>query len=270
MNRWGRGYIPDRGDVRRNLRPFSRVGGGQLPDAPVHLTVPIPPMDQGITNTCVPHARAAAIVTRYFTLTGKHREPASVALWYALARLDDLSSPDAPLVDLGCRPTTAVRVARDWGVVPQSFYPLDPGAINDRPNFEALEAAAEHPLDGHYAIDATGRDRNLEIRRALTLGFPVPVALAINGPQFEGARAGDIIRPPDGALDGLHEILVVGWIPGLNGRGSRFEILNSWGGDWCDHGYAEIDEAYLADDALCIDADVVTLVGDEGSLSDAA
>lgn len=185
-------------------------------------------LDQGSSNACVGCALSSAL---YMAGQGPGRAPIarpSPLAIYANARLADM--PGQPLVDFGCRPSSAIRMAQIHGVVDEQRWPFDLGLVDLAPPFDVYQAGEGAQVTAWYRIAPIDDVAGL-MRRALEAGhFPVfgttvdDAFLDWTGSAVYGVEA------RSGATRGHHMVTAVGF------REGAIRVLNSWGEGWGDKG----------------------------------
>lgn len=196
-----------------------------------HLVDRVP--NQGPTNSCVGWWLSSAVYLAGRAAevmgTGERVERPS-ALWsYALARWKDPATQVGRLTDDGCQPRAMMRGAQENGLVAEKRWPFDPADVNVPPPFDADVAGADAFLTGWYGIGASHAADMM--RSALDRGHFPGFAIDVydNFYAYNGTSTYDI---PRGSWQGSHMVTVVGHRPG------ELCILNSWGREWGDDGYA--------------------------------
>ena len=198
-----------------------------LPPGAVDISASLPPpMSQGDAETCTSWAVTYAA--------------ASAALW---AR-----NPMEPLVALSpaftyplagggqyCRGFTFISrtldVLRDTGALPMPEYVYDPGWCGRRPTAEQQARAASFRIAAWQKLDASDLEK---VKGQLADHRPVIFGMSV-GPAFHSFRGGGVFDAfEEGAGTTGHAMVLVGYD---NSR-AAFRLMNSFGRDWGDGGYA--------------------------------
>jgi hypothetical protein len=169
------------------------------------------------------------------------------ARWiYALARLVD----GPALVDIGCRPRSAILGLMDHGVCAEGRWPFEAAEINAPPPFDVVRSAGDALVSGHYRI-AAGDDVIALMREAIARGFVPMIGTPID--DSFGAYSGGVWGGTTGPERGRHALAVLGYRPG------SFLAVNSWGHGWGAGGLCWISEEWIASSRVT-DRIVVTAV----------
>jgi hypothetical protein len=182
-------------------------------------------MDQGPTETCYAHAKAAAVATALsFAGTPLPWVPSPLKLSRiirAIARAEQTPAGRTmpALVDNGA--TDADTFAADrYGLSPMGPLSTDgrysdatPENVNIDPNLATAEEGVEHTIVGPYAIDPQGPSADDVIRAAIMSGFPVWTAGFADAAEMDAtATSAPLGAPnlndPDG---GGHATFIDGW-----------------------------------------------------------
>lgn len=156
---------------------------------------------------------------------------------YSIARL--LDAPQQPLVDIGCRPRTAMLGSRERGLIALERWPETPANLNAVPPLDAFQEGECATLQAFYRID-DGGDVVAGLRHALARGYCPIFGMSVDTAyQDIGTR---IYIEPSGAVLGNHAQVVVGYHEPTN----AFRVLNSWGPDFGDVGLAWLAASFMA------------------------
>jgi hypothetical protein len=252
--KFGTGHIEDTFDPRD--WDADHLVGTVLERPNLDLRDTDPPIwHQGNLGTCVMQSLLGAIWNRAKRVGIVLPQP-SVLGGYAPARWRD----DGKLVDLGCRPRTAVETLRKQGIVPEYRWPYDESKVNVMPPWDVFQHGADAVVAGFFRIYGHGEDRLKLVRKALTAGYPVSFAQPVEQ-QFED-YSGGILGEHQLPFLGGHMTTVVGY----DASTDAYLCRNSWGVDWGIGGYYWASAARLGSQ-FCTDFYVVTLLGDRPVLS---
>lgn len=177
-------------------------------------------LDQWTTQACVGYAIVAAA-----EIAVDHAVTFSPVATYTLARIFARTSWTEPLLDDGAYPLLATKALQKHG-----FLPDMPLSINDKLYFDRLEAMYTHRLTSFSRIPS-GPGAYEMVRGAIASGNAVTLAIAVDE-SFESTDGRIPIPPASGSVRGSHYITCVGYGP------SGAKVLNSWGKDWGNGGYA--------------------------------
>jgi hypothetical protein len=243
---FGKGYVKDIHDVRDwSLRKlFGAMRAPAVPTATLEQFVDVV-RDQGQTSCCVGFAFARAVQLRCAAMGVPIQWPSPSAI-YTEARAYELSSPTADLTDTGCAPRDAIKGMAEWGIPTDASWPFDPATIDDKPDLGELEAASAAVLHDYFRIDTLGAERVLDVRSALSQGYPVAIGVEVDNAFEAYAGTGAVTAPDPANLLGGHMLCLVGYQTNANGT-TRVRGVNSWSVNWGDRGFFWADEAWLTD-----------------------
>lgn len=214
---------------------------------------------QGRRGTCTVFAALGALEFHYSEIAGS---PINLSEEYTIWAATNLKKNGSAGFNL----TTVVRGILVYGVCREEFMPY----LEDNDNVRVPDRAAILDAQSRHAIiaDLLGFNRGgplsnaagdsvdlstllAKICSAIHDGSPVSAAVRWpDGPaQFDQQLNLDPVRNTPGASG--HEILLVGY--DLNPRwpgGGRFEMRNSWGENWGEHGYAYLPFAWIAQSGI--------------------
>lgn len=227
--------------------PFS---GDELP-ASVDLSRSLPPPGhQGNQNSCVGWAVAYALKTYQeqrelnWQVERSPGQPHSDRVFSPSFIYNQINNGQ----DGGSLFTDAFAVLSEQGAAPLSAMPYS--AYNTPIPAAARQAARQYRINTWRRVNV--QDLR-EMKAQLNAGLPVVIGALVDD-GFVALRAGQTWRATNGAVRGGHAMLVVGYDDARN----AFKVINSWGRDWADGGYAWIDydhfrrvtrEAYVVQDA---------------------
>lgn len=215
------------GDVRRiDLRPFCPTPG-----------------DQGETGACAGFALGHGAMTVAYAiehgLTGRTRvDSARFSAWFIYNMIK--KDPD------DCREyseiATAFNFGKQMGNCPARVFEAGSGC-RERPSAEQFDIAATNRLREAGAIFARGTkgpDKVKVIRNHLLDSVPVIISFEVRNSFQKMPRGESFWRPSkdersDSYVD-QHFLLVIGF----DENSQSFEVMNSWGEDWADGGFARI------------------------------
>jgi C1A family cysteine protease len=214
--------------------------------------------DQGQAGSCTAHA-ATEILELAFR-RHKSELPASVdrstlrfspLFQYAQERMmEGTFSQDA-----GAQSRTIFQVLTQVGVCLEKEDPYSDKDIYIAPTAQMLADAKQFKADAYHRIlDVDTAKTVLQSGYTFTIGTPLYE-------QFEGFDCSihGLVRMPSGPSIGGHEMHVIGCddTKDVYGEVGAFEVQNSWGADWGDHGFCWIPYAYC--EALMDQIDFWTL-----------
>jgi hypothetical protein len=131
----------------------------------------------------------------------------------------------------------ALNLVQNQGVAPLSLMPYNPADFTSQPGAAARSAA------GAFTIDKWARVNHrstAELKSHISAGNPVLIGAYVDY-GFQALRAGEIWKSL-GSVAGRHAMLLVGY----DDSRRAFRLMNSWGSQWSDGGFAWIDYDFVA------------------------
>jgi hypothetical protein len=234
-------------------------GTSPLPDE-VDLDEFSPPvMDQGQSGACTAHAISGGIAGTMAAQGTPLGFVPSQDLQYKATRAREralVTAPGAPLpllTDSGAEIADVIAVIAEDGVkpmaVPQTsdgrFSDVESDHVNDEPAVEGLEVAAQHVLDGPYAVDLTAANASDVLAAALASKMELDIAFFADT-AFMNLGSGQVAQAPNESDQngGGHSVRLNGYKKQADGT-RRFRLRNSWG-LWCEGGSCWVSEAFIA------------------------
>lgn len=236
----GLGYKPDPHDARDHL--FGKTGA---PLSPPILREP----DQEAyvqrvrhqlkTSSCVGNAFAgageicSAIIGRPCHLS---------ASWpYVIGVEAERPEYRGGLLDDGSYPRLVMSAVQKRGLLSERARPFSEAEVVKRP--VPNEAAVAFDAAGlrYYRIDETGEARIAAIEDALRRGYGVLFGMRVSE-AYQG-NEGELVRDMDGPIAGGHMQVCTA----IRRAAGIARVLNSWGVQWGDRGFANFDLGFFAD-----------------------
>lgn len=245
MRRYG--WRPDLPDQRDHL--FAQAHHPRLAVLPpkVSLRERIPPVfDQGQLGSCTANALLGAFGFIHPGFIGSRLQ-----VYYDERQMEGTVSFDA-----GAEIRDGVKVLNQLGAAPESEWPYDIARFTAPPPARIMADAAAHKVVSYSRL--TTED---DMRQCLAAGFPFVIGFTVYE-SFESGKVANsgVVPLPD--LDekvlGGHAVCVIGYDE-HGPAGDCWEVRNSWGTGWGDHGNFWMPKAYfthpeLADDAWTLRA----------------
>lgn len=246
MENKGYGFIPSTQEEidSRSSTHYLFGAPGRLSDSNMEFVNLIrdgyaPIADQKWTSSCVGQAVARCLQLRYFKLFGKVFDFSALAV-YTLARQFAKCEKEEELNDVGCRPALAVRGIAEFGALLTEDWPFDFEKINEELPFDLLAKGTACKIKNTYAINSLGQSRIVEVKHALSKGYPVFVAQDVT-PSYSSFRGEGFVPPYD-----MNEIVLGGHATVIAGyEGNRLYEVNSWGESWGNNGIGMHEESWL-------------------------
>ena len=247
FRRRGAGCLPDKVDDRDlsvgsivALRNIGRLGDLSLPSS-VSLRHPgFVARNQLGTQSCTGQAISQALRIAYVHRDGACPELSALAPYYWGRALWGGQNADA-----GSYLRQTLRAVMKLGCPDEKSWPFVVLKVNSAPPTSAIfSAARRRGTRGYYRC--YGVD---DMRRAIAAGWPVVGGWAIDD-DFKNDYTSTIIDKVTGAITGRHAML----LDEFYADGS-FGLVNSWGKQWRDNGFARVTQAFAAQafDAWAID-----------------
>lgn len=153
--------------------------------------------------------------------------------------------------DSGARVRDGCKVLQTIGVCTEDLFPYTPGHFRDVPPDLDIAAAAQYKIATYTRLNSSD-----EARAALAAKMSVVIGIAVYE-SFERAIGPDgrvpLPRPAETLLGG-HCLYLRGYRPDPANAGMfLFDMVNSWGPEWADHGVCYIPEGYLNNPNLATD-----------------
>lgn len=241
FNRRGVGWIPNPPDNRD--RPVDLMGlssDALLSKVSLRKHV-MNVFDQKSTNSCVAQSLAGAIGILETRVNWRYMPPSRLFLYYNARAFHGGQKSDS-----GTYLRTAVKGLCKFGVPDEKWWEFSsiPFKVNRRPGWNPYMMAFSRSGGEYFWVLDTGSARVLAIKAALNAGYPVSFGTMVDSlfPKSDGLEP---IDPPGNFSDviGGHAMIIIGYEESSDGL--KFEILNSWGDDWGDNGYAWFTEDYI-------------------------
>lgn len=205
-------------------------------------------LNQFQTSSCTGQATKGAIVTRMNIKSISIPEPSAGGIYKIGRCIDRLPNADGnlpPLQDEGAMPNQIIRGISEWGVPSEQIDPFDSDTINNEPDMAEFESASHCVLNGAYRINFTGSRRIDYIKSAIYSGHPPCCAVDVDSDFENYSGHGVLSSPNSNDILGGHYIYMVSYETLSSGL-TVVEIVNSWGEEWGDSGFARGDEKFIA------------------------
>jgi len=244
--------------LRRSQAPSAATQGGEqltVPNKPipsaVDLSAGLPPVgDQGNENSCVAWA-----VSYYYKSFQEGREhhwslktpDHQFSPSYVYNLVDDGQDDGADIGD-------TMQLIETTGDVPLSLFPYQDGDYKLKPSASLADTASIYRAANYgYFFDNPGDEPFANdisvLKRWLARGDGLVIGLEVFDDSFDDYQGGVYDGPykgDDPTSDG-HAMMVVGYDDNAEGTGiGAFKVVNSYGTDWGEHGFAWISYRYVA------------------------
>lgn len=199
------------------------------------------PRSQGEQGSCVAWAVAYGLKT-YQESAELGRPPAGPDQVFSPAYIYNQLVANRPNADCdtGTSIPAALNILKNQGAATLAEFPYDPSSCQKLPTLPIHADASVRKIADWGRVDLD----EYSMKAQLAAGTPVVISMCV-GPDFHshgsgvfrGDRGEAIIRDANNhprCADGGHAMLVTGYDDDLG----AYRLLNSWGDDWGDQGYA--------------------------------
>ena len=247
-NQFSGGWIGSENDDQL-YQDILTFGNGNLPSK-IDLTSYLPPVQsQGQYGTCVAWATGYYTKTAMNAIDGQYttnqlqqpvRQASPKDLFWAIPQNQKGSNCE------GTHFEYAFNSLLGRGIATMQTVPYeDLGNCSDQPYPSWTNEAADHRIDSYrqLPVDVNAIREKLAEKRPLVFG-------AIMTNAFTGWRNSSTMTANqilDGSQLGGHAMTIVGYDDGKN----AFRIVNSWGTNWGDNGFAWIDYGLMTNPDFC-------------------
>jgi C1A family cysteine protease len=220
-----------------------------LRNLPEQYSLPsVPVLNQLRQGACVGHGCAAA--REILEVIGGNPPPLvplSRAWIYFKAREMEHSQDQ----DSGAEVRDGCRVLQSIGVPTEATFPYNDQDFRTAPPDVDLTEAALYKIASYARLNSSD-----EIRAAIANNQPVVIGISVFQ-SFETQVGADGLVPLPSASEselGGHCMCIKGYRPDPRNLGMYlFDVQNSWGPDWADHGVCYISQGYFNNPNLCSD-----------------
>ncbi len=204
--------------------------------------------EQGPIGSCT----ANAFCTAYRILEqDKSFIPSRLWIYFYERLMEDPTHDIRNLADVGADVISAELYVKHHGVCSERLWPYDTSKYNCLPPPNCALDAAKHKISAHSQISYKS------IRAFIAAGIPVLIAIGLYE-SFETVDRTGRVALPDVAnerLLGGHEMCVIGY----DNDTKTFEVQNSWGPTWGNHGYCYLPYKYVSSNTLCYEITVIKI-----------
>lgn len=219
-----------------HVRPYPHLG---------HFYVPV--KNQGNLNSCTGFA-----VTSMIEMVRKHQgfvewDVSPMFTWYATRKIEGTTDQN-----VGAQLRNALKSVVQDGVVPETTWPYIESLSTTCPPVSAWEQAQQHQTLKYYRINNTNRDNLLA---CIAEGYPFVFGVKV----FESFTRNEffsVIHRPDPSREkflGGHAMVATGYMYYPEQNCFQIVAQNSWGDQFGNMGYIQIDGDYLTDPAVALD-----------------
>ena len=221
------------------------VAAGVVSGAPARAEVDLrrpdwPIRDQCTTGACVGFAAADGVLHWHYLQAGllaPGERPSPRFIWMAHKETDRLTEFPTTFIECaGTQTKRALRIARNYGCVPEHTLPMD-GPLSPLSTTQFYTLAAKYRIASYHNL----RRNRGRWRRWLSHKGPILTRLEVDETWMQATGTGGELDEYRRLEDrGGHAVCLVGY------TADRFIVRNSWGTDWGDGGFAYASEQYAA------------------------
>ena len=234
----------------KRQQAFSAGAKGPGLPAKVDLSPDMPPPgDQGAQSSCTAWAVGYGLRSYMAKVSQRWNFSSSAGL-----QLEHVFSPaflyyNTRSADGGATLGAVLAFMRDRGVSTWADFPYDPSSFDKKPGDRLLSDAARWRIASFQTLDP----RVLNLKQQLANGRPVVIGAEVSKDFKSGNLGLDGVWRKSGLAIEAHAMLLVGY----DDQKEAFKLMNSWGRDWGDAGFAwlaydlvpnVVREAYVATD----------------------
>jgi C1A family cysteine protease len=248
QKRYGwRADMPDMRDFMLAVAPAK-----SLP-AKVSLRKQMPPVyDQGDLGSCTANSIGAILEFNQRKQGEKDAAtPSRLFIYYNERVMEGTVNQDS-----GAEIRDGIKSVAQLGAPPESDWPYDVMKFAKKPSATVYKEARKHQAIRYARVAQDA----YAIQNVLATGFPISFGFTVYS-SFETKIGANGIMPmpePNESTIGGHAVVVIGYKT-IRGQ-LYFEIRNSWGPGWADHGYFWMPGAYLTSSSLATDFWVIEQV----------
>lgn len=232
--------------ARAQQHAFVKVGGAEaIQSIPASFTLRnhVPEVyNQGQAGSCTSNAFCGSHRIQY---TDKTFRPSRLFLYFYERLAEDPRHLAQDLRDTGADVIDGENYVLSHGICSESLWPYDISKLNVTPPANCTQDALKHKIKSFVRLGVQ------DIKSYLVQGIPVLLAVILYQSFETNVRADGKVPMPDKRQQpiGGHEMCIVGY----DDASRTYEVLNSWGAGWGDHGYCHIPYDYINDSQLCIE-----------------
>jgi C1A family cysteine protease len=193
-------------------------------------------LDQGDLGSCVANAGFQAVLVSHGRQGVANPELGSRLMGWYLAKATHGEADK----DTGTFLRAFFDMLNKFGFCPESKWPYDVARFAEMPPAAAFRAAFDqHSPTVYQRINSAGPARGDDIKRAIAAGYAVAFGTLVANDIFDLNSYSPVPAPIGKPIAGGHALCVVGY------EGDAFEIINSWGKDFCNEVYCWFSLQYM-------------------------
>jgi len=201
------------------------------------------PWDQGHLGSCSAHAVLAC-----YTYERGDGPWSRLELYYQERAIEGRTEEDS-----GAMLRDGIKVLNSIGVGLEKDWPYDTSKFTHEPPAKEMQEAAENKITVYSSLQSAN-----DYRSCLAANYPFMIGIQI----FESFESDDVARTgivpmphEDENCLGGHAVTVIGYDINFRSSGKTYyELRNSWGTEWGDHGHFWMPAEYIENPDLSTDA----------------
>jgi len=206
--------------------------------------------DQGDTGSCTANSLAQLMRITQVKEQLKDIPPSRMFIYYN----ERLIEGD-PQVDAGADLRDGMKVISDLGGGIETDWPFSPTIMYTKPSPIVYQNAVQNMVKSYVAVPQT----LIDLKKSIADGYPFVFGFSVYQ-SFESQQVAVTGIMPMPAVSekqlGGHAVCCVGY----NDNTQSFEICNSWGDNWGDHGFFHMPYSYMLNENLCSDFWTITML----------
>lgn len=249
MSQFKYGWKRDLPDIRDHVASFTHEEQLAVMPTAHSLRDKMPPVyNQGQLGSCTANAIGGAVQYQQLKqgeAEGGHN-PSRLFIYWNERNMEGTVDSDA-----GAQIRDGIKVVGEFGAPAETDWPYDIARFTERPSQQAFDDAAKFKAVKYGRVIQSA----ISLQRSIFFGRPVVFGFTVFS-SFESAQIAEtgIMPIPDFQNEqvlGGHAVMAMGWKP-INGH-LHFEVRNSWGSGWGDHGYFWMPAEFIIEPNLCSD-----------------
>jgi len=183
---------------------------------------------QGKLNSCAPHSFASCVEILRNIRNKSDYQTSERYLYYKVRELENTLPKN-----VGTQMRDNAKILKNEGIALETFCPYSETDYNSEPSWASNFSARFIRIKSYQFVNSVQ-----EIKDAIARNIPVATSCQV----FSGFyNQSGLLDKPAGTLAGGHAMVIVGY----DENRQAFQVLNSWGSNWCDNGFCWISYKYM-------------------------